>query len=106
MFLETNRDLTPSLASQTHFSKNTEEAAQQYLSHEALHYYRSCENTSTILLRERAYPQQVIQECKTGYIIQLIAFQWDTLVYAVHQTLPFLAEVGLACETNLYPTNK
>ena len=27
----------------------------------------------------------------------------DKLVYAVHQTLPFLAQVGLACETRPGP---
>ena len=44
-------------------------------------YCRSCKNTSTILLRERAYSatgNSRVDYFKSGYIIQLIAFRWDT----------------------------
>ena len=39
-----------------------------------------------------------IHYLKSGYVLHSSGTQ---LVYAVHQTLPFLAEVGLACETSL-----
>ena len=45
------------------------------------HCCRSCQNTLTILLRERAYSatgNSRVNSLKSGYIIQLIVFQWDT----------------------------
>ena len=66
-------------------------------------YYRNCKNTSRIVFRKRAYPatgNSRVHYLKSGYVIQLIAFRWDKA--AVHQTLPSLAEVGLACETKKY----
>ena len=44
-------------------------------------YCRSCKNTSAILLRERAYSatgNSRVHYLKSGYVIQLIAFRWDT----------------------------
>ena len=44
-------------------------------------YYRSCKNTSTILLRERANSttgNSRVHYLKSGHVIQLIAFRWDT----------------------------
>ena len=52
--------------------------------HELGHLFRccrSCKNTSTILLRERAYSatgNSRVHYLKSGYVIQLIAFRWDT----------------------------
>ena len=44
-------------------------------------YYRSCKNTSTLLPGERAYfatGNSRVHYLKSGYVIQLIAFRWDT----------------------------
>ena len=44
-------------------------------------YCRSCKNTSTLLLGERAYSatgNSRVHYLKSGYVIQLIAFRWDT----------------------------
>ena len=44
------------------------------------HYRRSCKNTLTILLRERPYSttgDSRMHYLKSGYVILLIAFQWD-----------------------------
>ena len=71
--------------------------------HELGHLFRccrSCKNTSTILLRERAYSatgNSRVHYLKSGYVIQLIAFRWDM---AVHQTLSLLLR---KCETKLQP---
>ena len=52
--------------------------------HELGHLFRccrSCKNTSTILLWERAYSatgNSRVHYLKSGYVIQLIAFRWDT----------------------------
>ena len=84
--------------------------------HELGHLFRccrSCKNTSTILLRERAYSatgNSRVHYLKSGYVIQLIAFRWDTacirsspidsregypsLLSMVHQTLPFFCGSG------------
>ena len=43
-------------------------------------YCRSCKNTSTKLLGERAYSEtgnSRVHYLKSGYVIQLIAFRWD-----------------------------
>ena len=44
-------------------------------------YCRSCKNTSTLLLGKRAYSatgNSKVHYLKSGYVIQLIAFRWDT----------------------------
>ena len=44
-------------------------------------YCRSCKNTLTLLLGGRAYSatgNSRVQYLKSGYVIQLIAFRWDT----------------------------
>ena len=44
-------------------------------------YCRSCKSTSTLLLGERAYSatgNSKVHYLKSGYVIQLIAFRWDT----------------------------
>ena len=44
-------------------------------------YYRRCKNTSTLLLGERAYSatgNSRVHYLKSGYVIQLTAFRWDT----------------------------
>ena len=83
------------------FSSNSSlENSERELGHFS-RYYRNCKNTSRIVFRERAYPatgNSRVHYLKSGYVIQLIAFWWDK---AVHQTLPSLAEVGLACETSI-----
>ena len=63
-------------------------------------YYRSCKNTLTVLLGECAHFATGISRVhylNCGYVIQLIAFQWDTLRYAVHQTLPWLVRLVCVC---------
>ena len=53
---------------------------------------------------ERAYSatgNSRVHYLKSGYVIQLIAFGGTRLVYALHQTLPSLGEVGVACKTIL-----
>ena len=67
------------------------------------HYCTSSKNTSIILLREHAYfatGNSRVHYLKSGYVIQLIAFWWKRLVYAVTRPFPSSAEVGWACETN------
>ena len=54
--------------------------AKESLGH-LFRYYRSCKNTSTLLLGERAYSttgNSRVHYLKSGYVIQLIAFRWDT----------------------------
>ena len=44
-------------------------------------YCRNCKNISTILLRQRAYSttgNSRVDYLKSGYVIQLVAFRWDT----------------------------
>ena len=48
-------------------------------------------------------PQPVIQECIIWNLVTSPYCSGAQLVYAVHQTLPFFAEVGLACETSPHP---
>ena len=70
-------------------------------------YCRSCKNTSAILLRERAYSatgNSRMHYLKCGYVIQLIAFRWDTAcIRSSPDPLPSFAEVGRACETSIFP---
>ena len=60
-------------------SSSSLENGKRELGH--LCYCRNCKNTSTILLREHAYPatgNSRVHYLKSDYIIQLIAFWWNT----------------------------
>ena len=55
------------------------ENSERELGH--LRYCRNCKNTSTVLLREHAFSTTSNSRehyFKSGYIIKLIAFRWDT----------------------------
>ena len=84
-------------------SNSSLENSERELGH-LFRYCRSCKNTSTILLGERAYSATGnlrVYYLKSGYVIQLIAFRWDTACTRCSpDPLPSLAEVGRACETS------
>ena len=68
-------------------SNNSLENGERELGH-LFHYCRSCKNSSTILLRERAYSttgNSRVHYLKTDYIIQLIAFRWNMAYKQVSQ---------------------
>ena len=71
-------------------------------------YYRSCKNTSTLLLGERAYSatgNSRVHYLKSGYVIQLIAFRWDT-AYIRSSPDPSLYLLKWACETKTTPCTR
>ena len=103
-------------AVQSHCSILSHDALRHYLSSNSslengerelghlFRYCRSCKNTSTILLGERAYSatgNSRVYYLKSGYVIQLIAFRWDTAcIRSSPDPLPTFAEVGRACKTS------
>ena len=73
------------------------------LSHDMLHHCLSSNNSLENEQQQRGGTHSTMQKCeecaadssrvhyfKSDYIIQLIAFQWNSLVCMVHQTIPFL----------------
>ena len=81
-------------------SNSSLENSKRELGH-LLCYCRNCKNTLPIVLRERAYSatgNSRLHYLKSGYVIQLIAFRWNTA--CIHSSpdpsLLFWKWVGLA----------
>ena len=75
------------------------------LSHDAFHHYLSSNSSLEYGERELGHLFHYCSGCKitlskSGYVIHLIAFWWDTAVICSSPDPSFLVEVGLACYTS------
>ena len=66
-------------------------------------YYSNRKNTSRIVFRKHAYSatgNSRVHYLKSGYVILLIAFQWDKACIRSSPDPSLSCGMGLACETN------